>query len=40
MEYEEDQKHQLLAKMIAYVVLPILGFLFAIIGAIIFCFFY
>ncbi len=40
MEYEEDQKHHLLAKMIAYVVLPILGLLLAIIGAIIFCFFY
>jgi len=39
MEYEEDQKHRILAKMIAYVLLPIAGFILFIIGAIIFFFF-
>jgi|GEM_PF-3176738 len=32
MQYEEDQKHYLLAKMLAYLVIPVLCFLLILAG--------
>ncbi|WP_262915820.1 hypothetical protein [Chitinophaga filiformis] len=34
MEYEEHQKHEVLAKMLGYLVLPFLSFMFIVIIAI------
>jgi len=35
MQYEEDQKHYLLAKMLAYLVIPVLCFLLVLAGVLI-----